>query len=125
SFVGLSNDDLYALRQDAYGVPISSIARMAAPDASTEGVGRVHLRLRSSGAVLDGRYYKLNNGKKVRVVNGKTNVLSSVKAEFSNEPPPALGLAGDLVICVGAYDDGGAATNVGRPATSPTIVRAG
>ena len=124
-FPGISSTDLYALRRDTVGVPGSRIARMAAPDASTEGVGRVHLRLRHSGAVLAGTYYQLPDGRKARVVNGRTQLLSKVKSEFLTGPAAPAGLAEDLVICVGAYDDGGAATHVVRPAVPPTVLRPG
>ena len=38
-FPGASNDDLYSLRRDTVGVSGARIARMSAPDPSTEGVG--------------------------------------------------------------------------------------
>jgi hypothetical protein len=125
AFAGASNDDLYALRRDTVGVPGSRIPRMSAPDVSTEGTGRVHLRLRHSGAVLVGPFYQLTGGRKIRVVNGRTQVLSRVKAEFLAEPASPGGLSEDIVICAGAYDDAGAATHVMRPSVSPTVLRAG
>lgn len=124
-FTGLSNGDLYAVRRDTVGVAGSRIARMAAPDPSTEGVGRVHLRLRHAGAELTGPYYELADGLKARVVNGRTQLLSRVKADFLSEPASPVGLTEDLVICVGAYDDAGAATHVVRPSVSPTVLRPG
>ena len=125
SFLGFTNDDLFALRRDAFGVPAESVPRMFRPERSMEGVGRVHLRLRNAGASPDGRYYKLKNGEKVRVVNGNTDLLCLVKAKFLNEPPLAPGLTEDYVICVGALDDGGTAASVARPSTPASIVRSG
>lgn len=124
-FAGASNEDLYALRRDTAGVPGSRIPRMSTPDPSTGGVGRVHLRLRHSGAALSGRFYQLADGRKIRVVNGRTQVLSRVKAEFLAEPVSPPGLSEDIVICAGAYDDAGAATHVMRPSVAPTVLRSG
>ncbi len=124
-FDGVSNDELYDLRQDIVGVPRLRIPKASAPEPHFESVGRVHLRLRNSGAALVGPIYQLVDGRKVRVVNGRTRALSRVKSEYRDEPTPPPGMSEDIVICAGAYDDAGAATHLLRPAPTPTVLRPG
>jgi hypothetical protein len=46
-----------------------------------------------------------------------------VKSRFSGEPPPPVSV--DIVICVGADDDGGVPTNVVREQGAANIIRGG
>lgn len=48
-FAGATNEVLYSLRRDRVGVSGTRIARMSAPDPSTEGAGCVHLRREEQG----------------------------------------------------------------------------
>ncbi len=76
----------------------------------------------ANGGVLEGSIYVIN-GKRIRLVHGAGELLSSVKSRFSGEPPPPVGL--DFVICVGAIDDGGAPVNVVRDQGQANIIRGG
>jgi hypothetical protein len=124
-FDGLSMDDLYALRRDVGGVSSLRIPRYFQPDPSMDAVGRAHLLIRHAGATLDGHRYVCSHGEKVRIVNGRTKLISQVKQEFSEEPPVAPALDNDIVICAGGAEDGGVPSHLVRGSTTPTIVRTG
>ena len=125
SFDGLSMDDLYAWRRDTHGVSSLRIPQFFEPDAAMDAVGRAHLLLRHAHANLDGSRYVTNAGKRMRVINGKTKLISQLKSEFSEEPSPAGRPEDDIVLCAGAADDGGVPGHLVRGATPPTIIRGG
>lgn len=115
-------EELYALRIDFSGKKGSNVPRTKRPDLSMHQLGASHLLLMANGAVLEGSIYVIN-GKRIRLVHGAGELLSSVKSRFLGEPPPPVGL--DFVICVGAIDDGGAPVNVVREQGQANIIRGG
>jgi NAD-dependent SIR2 family protein deacetylase len=122
-FAGLDNVDLYSLRRDFCGVPPGQIPRDPEPTLAMASTAKAHLLLRHAGSTMEGPCHLTANGRRVRVVNGLTRILSQVKAEFVPRLPPEPKL--DYVICAGAEDDGGAQPNIVRPSDNPTIVRFG
>lgn len=117
----LSSDDLHALKLDACGVPRHQISRTREPDETMEVLGAVHLGLLNRGATLQGSRY-MAEGKRVRVLYAQGRTLSAVRQKYAGEVQPLI--PDDIVICVGAKDDGGAAANVVRPQRLPSnIVR--
>jgi hypothetical protein len=125
TFEGVLIEDLHALRRDAYGVPASRIARFARPEESMDAVGRAHLLLRHSGATLEGQHYVTSAGKKIRVVNGKTRLVSRTKAYFAEGPPSPGGLDDDYVLCAGGTGGEEVHSDVVRGTENPGVVRAG
>jgi NAD-dependent SIR2 family protein deacetylase len=122
-FAGLDNVDLYSLRRDFCGVPPGQIPRDAEPTPAMSSAAKAHLLLRHSGSTMEGPCHLTANGKRIRVVNGLTRIVSQVKAEFVPRLPPEPKL--DYVVCAGAEDDGGVQPNIVRPSDNPTIVRFG
>ena len=125
SFGGMSVDDLYAFRRDVGGVSSLRIPKYFEPDPSMDAVGRAHLLLRHAGATLSGPRYISSDLKKIRVVNGKTKLISQIRQEFSEEPPLPATLGDDIVICAGASEDGGVPSHIVRGSTTATVVRSG
>jgi hypothetical protein len=125
SFDGVSIDDLYAWRRDTHGVSSERVPRYFQPEDSMNAVGRAHLLLRHAEARLDGSRYVTNAGKRIRVINGKTKLISQLKKEFSEEPPTAGRPEDDIVLCAGASPDGGVPSDLIRAATPPGVIRAG
>jgi hypothetical protein len=119
----LDNDSLYSLRRDLCGVPPGTIPRKSEPDLGMADVSRVHLALKSKGAVLTGAVYQMQSGLRVKLVNGQTRLLSQVKKEF--EVAPATADKHELVICAGAVDDGSAASNIVRASSPRSVLRGG
>jgi len=115
-------EELYALRTDFSGKKGSDVPRTKRPDLSMHQLGASHLLLMANGAVLEGSIYVID-GKRIRLVHGAGELLSSVKSRFSREPPPPVSV--DIVICVGADDDGGVPTNVVREQGAANIIRGG
>ena len=124
AFDGVSVDDLYAFRRDTGGVSSIRIPRYSRPDPSMDAVGRTHLLLRHAGATLDGSCY-LKDGNKVRIINGRTKLISQIRQDFSEEPPVPVPLDSDIVICAGGSEDGGVPSHIVRGSTMPTVVRSG
>jgi hypothetical protein len=125
TFDGVLTEDLHALRRDVYGVPASRIARFSRPDDSMNAVGRAHLLLRHAGATLEGPRYVTAMGRKVRVINGKTRLISQTKANFAEDPPAVGGLDDDYVLCAGATAGEEIHSDVVRESDHPGVVRAG
>lgn len=121
-FEHTSVNDLYLLRRDFSGVRSDRIPEKLSVDDMT-GVGRVHLRLRQRGYTLDGPSYMNAEGTRIRVVNGRTNVLSQVMARHRGEPVRPI--PDHFVICPGAISDGGAAPDIVRPKKAADILRSG
>ncbi|HWZ45662.1 MAG TPA: hypothetical protein VNW97_19460 [Candidatus Saccharimonadales bacterium] len=115
-------DDLYQLRRDFAGVAFNRAPKLP-NKADMVGVGRIHLRLRAKGCRLDGSSYVTTENQRIRVVNGKTDVLSDVQARHRDEPNKPI--EDKYVICPGAFDAGGAASNIARPQKAASIVRPG
>jgi hypothetical protein len=121
SFEGsLSTEELYSIRRDACGQPNGAVCRKKTPDAAMRMVGATHLLLFKKGAMLNGSVYQLA-GRRIRVVQGAGQPLSAIRRKFSHEVPNVM--APDVVICAGAYDDGGVPADLVRESTLPTIVR--
>jgi hypothetical protein len=117
----LSVEDLYALHLDACGVPLGDIARIKCPNPTMQVLGAVQLGLMAEGATIEGNHYVLD-GLRIRVIYGQGRPLSDIRRLYLEELrqfAPA-----DIIICVGAKDDGGVPPDVARdsPAAS-TIVR--
>jgi SIR2-like domain len=123
-FDGIDGEDLHALRRDVFGVPPFRIPRFFQPDGSMNAAGRAHLLLRHSGATIQGTAYKNAAGQNIRVINGKTRLLSAVKAEFNEGPPTVDGLEEDFVVCAGATGSDDVQSDVIRE-RRPDIVRSG
>jgi hypothetical protein len=115
----LSADELYSLRRDIEGLPSSRIARKKVPDAQMQLIGTVHMRLIEAGAAFSGPRYTFNS-KRIRVLQGAGRVLSLTKKQFDSEELP---IGDDIVICVGADDDGGVPTSIVRGTSSPLLIR--
>ncbi len=124
-FDGLSIDDLYAWRRDTYGVSSARVPRFSQPEDSMDALGRAHLLLRHAEAKLDGSRYVTKAGQRIRVINGKTKLISQVKKEFSEEPPTPGSPKDDFVLCAGATEDGGVPSHIVRGSPPPTVIRAG
>lgn len=124
-FDALSIGDLYGVRRDVDGVPSTRIPRYAQPDETMDAVGRAHLLLRHNRATLDGSRYVTSQGKRVRVLNGRTKLVNRVRTEFAEELAPVTGADDDFVICAGATDDGGTPGNISKGSASPSVVRTG
>lgn len=125
SFDGIAVDDLYAVRRDVGGVSSLRIAKYFNPDPSMDAVGRAHLLLRHAGATMSGPRFISSDLKRIRVVNGKTKLISQIRQEFSEEPPLPATLGDDIVICAGASEDGGVPSHIVRGSTTATVVRSG
>lgn len=117
-----TTEELYALRVDFSGKKEGNVPRTKRPDPNMHQLGATHLLLMGNGAVLEGSTYVIS-GKRIRLIHGAGELLSSVKSRFSAEPP--LPVSVDIVICVGAFDDGGVPTNVVRAQGAANIIRAG
>ena len=111
--------------RDVGGVSRVRIPKYSEPDPSMNAVGRAHLLLRHAGATISGSQYISSDHKKIRIVNGKTKLLSQIRQEFSEEPPLPATLEDDIVICAGGSEDGGVPSHIVRGSTTPTVVRSG
>jgi len=118
----LTSEDLYSLRRDCCGVTSLGAVSEKRPDTTMEMLGVIILILFSKGAISEGPFHILS-GTKFRVINTAGKSMSQVKLTFANEPPPPI--AADVVICVGAYDDGDVPIDVVRGAGTGTVVRPG
>jgi NAD-dependent SIR2 family protein deacetylase len=118
----LNTDEAYRLRLDACGVPYRKMARQKRPDAYMNKLGVVQLGLLAKGAQLEGNQFVLNQ-KRIRVLNGQGQLLGAVKGRYAEEPAQFPRV--DLMICVGATDDGNMPQSVVRgDAAAGTIIRA-
>ncbi|MEY2536443.1 MAG: hypothetical protein QOG67_183 [Verrucomicrobiota bacterium] len=115
----LSTDELYSLRRDIEGKPPTSIARAKSPTSAMQLIGTIQMRLVEAGATFEGARFVLNS-KRIRVLQGAGEVLSLIKKKFEAEQSP---LAADVVICVGAREDGGAPASIVRGASALTIIK--
>ena len=115
-------DDAYRLRLDVCGVPYRTVARRKRPDVQMTTLGIVQLGLIAKGAQLEGNHFVLNQ-KRIRVVGGQGQLLGAVKGMYAAEPAQFPRV--DLMLCVGATDDGNMPQSVVRgDAAFGTIVRA-
>jgi hypothetical protein len=96
----LSAGDLYGLRRDAEGVPLTKPARLRDPMAG-DVLGMFHLLMVSAGATANAGGYHLG-GQQIRVINGANQLLSTLRETFSDEPPAVSNA--DIVVGVGATD---------------------
>jgi len=118
---GLDAYALYALRRDFAGAPSGTVAKWKDPQDWMDAVGRVHLEMLSSGARLDGSSYLTTDGKRVRVVNGRTLPMNKVRSEYASEPTKAT--PDDYFICAAPSSDIGPPRII--PRATPSIVRPG
>lgn len=118
----LTTDEAYRLRLDACGVPYRKPARQKRPDAHMSKLGVVQLGLLAKGAQLEGNHFVLDQ-QRIRVLNGQGQLLGAVKGTYAEEPAQFPRV--DLMICVGAMDDGNMPQSVVRgDAVVGTTVRA-
>jgi hypothetical protein len=118
----LTTYDFYTLRKDCCGKPSYEVAREKRPSESMNLIGAIILHLLSSGATYDGPTFLLNS-KRIRVIEVANKLLNEVKHLFSKEPLSSISY--DIVICVGAKDDGGVKSNVVRDNGAGDIIRSG
>ncbi len=104
------SETLYGWRRDAEGVPSGTPATRNQP-AIGEALGYFHLLLRRAGAEQLAEGYRLHD-RTIRVINGASRVLSSLRAQFVEAPSIVVS---DIVVAVGAMD----------LAVPPNVVRAG
>jgi hypothetical protein len=120
AFSNLNSADLFKVRKDICGKPTSEVTRLKRPEHHMRTLGAIQLMLFAKGATLHGPTYVLGDTR-VRVVLGVGELLSHIKARFATESEVVPTC--DIVICVGADDDGGAATNIVRQDTVSSIIR--
>jgi hypothetical protein len=108
------------MRRDFSGTLNDDAVRTRIPTEQMELVGVCHLQLIARGAVREGSRYILN-GNRIRVVSGAGRLLSSVREKYTAETPCRV--SDNIVVCVGARDDGSAAANIVRPEPEGNIVR--
>jgi hypothetical protein len=111
------SEALYGWRQDAEGVPSGSPACRKRPE-NWEVLGYFHLLLRQAGAEQCEKGYRMN-GRTIRVVNGGSAVLSTLRARFIEAPTT---ITADVVVAVGATDLG-LPGNFIRPGRAGDVVR--
>jgi NAD-dependent SIR2 family protein deacetylase len=118
----LNTDEAYRLRLDACGIPYRKAARQKRPDVHMNKLGVVQLGLLARGAQLEGNQFVLNE-QRIRVLNGQGQLLGVIKGAYADEPAQFPRV--DLMICVGATDDGNMPQSVVRGDSSAgTTVRA-
>jgi hypothetical protein len=98
----LSAAELYDVRRDSEGVPLTRVAVTREPPMSATAAAYAHLLLRNAGAVAIGSWWSFG-GKTLRVVNGGGRSLPEIREDF--EEPGAMPAA-DVVICAGAFELG-------------------
>lgn len=119
TFTGQTSEQLYALRRDVTGRASNEVVRVSEPDSSMGLLGAVLLRLLTGGAVLDDGAFRIGS-KRVRVVHAAGTLLSQAQARLGVEETPHQP---DIVVCVGADDDGGVPDHLLRGDTPATVVR--
>jgi len=98
----LSCDELYALRQDAEGIPYHRAATLKAPAPHAAQSAFAHLLLLDAGAVQRGAWLE-HGGRTIRVVNGAGQGLAQVKGRYKE---PVTVVQSEIVVCAGAEDFG-------------------
>lgn len=111
------SETLYDWRRDAEGVPSRKPATTKRP-GNWEALGHFHLLLRRVGAEQHQEGYRLN-GRTIRVVNGASTVLSSLRTLFIEAP---AAISADVFVAVGATDLG-LPGNFVRPGRAGDVVR--
>ena len=107
----LNADEVYRLKEDTCGAPANTVSRVKRPTKSLNMAGAVHAGLKINGAAHEGSSYRLD-GKRIRILNAQGQLLTSFRSQFQDEPTPFA--PADLLICVGAKDDGGVAIDIAR-----------
>jgi len=115
--------DLYTFRRDAECVRIGRAARRKTPDAGVQNFAFFNLALLRTGAQREGAFFRLGDGRLVRVLNGAGRWLKAVEREYAQEPPGVP--VADVVMCVGAEDYGAPASVVRGGAPSSVVRPAG
>jgi hypothetical protein len=91
-------DDLYDCRRDAEGVPYSRAAKSKEPAPQAAQASFFHHLLVKAAAIRTGSWYE-HGGKRIRVVQGAGEALSSVREKYVE--PPGLPQP-DIVVCAGS-----------------------
>lgn len=116
----LTATEYYELRRDLTGAPAGTITRAKDPAEHMYMAGAAILFLKQAGAVTNGSYMQLNETS-IRVVQAN-GPLSLAKRKYS-ESVASPASEPEIVVCAGAFDDGGVPPNVARGTPSTTIVR--
>ena len=119
----LSADELYDLRRDISGVAPMDVVREGQPRDHMRGAAATHLLVQERGGRFSGPRYVVADQVIVRIVNGASDSFHRVRARFArNQPASPLG---EVVICVGTADDGGAPSDIVRESSGEpaSIVR--
>ena len=114
----LDSEALYGWRRDAEGVPCGKPATKKQPE-NIELLGFFHLLLRQAGATAHEAGYDVN-GRTIRVINGRGASLSTLRSEFSDEPPAVV--RADMIVAVTATDLG-SPDNIVRSGRAGDIIR--
>ncbi len=117
----LETQDLYDLRRDWSGVARTAVTRRRDPEPADQSLGCVFLEMLAAGATLDGSLLQLN-GRRIRLVQGAGRMLYDLKEQLGEMSPFD---APEVTVCVGAFDDGGAAAHIIRPTRRSTVIRPG
>ena len=119
SFNHLSTNELFALRRDACGQPRGKAVSSRQHEEPMRIFGALCIWLLKEGAILDGSLFRMGSTT-LRIIQAAGQALSEVKNRFSREPQS---LGTNIVICAGAFDDGGAASDIVRETSTPGLVR--
>jgi hypothetical protein len=95
-----SGEDSYRCRCDAEGKPYNLAAQKKTPSADAGQAAFFHHLLISAGANRDGAWYLLG-GRRIRVINGGGQGLTSVRENYKEAP---AAIQPDMVVCAGALD---------------------
>lgn len=113
--------ELFELRRCAEGLPNNNVPRSKRPTINMNLYGAIMLMLMERGAAFEGPIC-IFDGLKLRVLNITGDLISRAKARFEDELTPT---GVDVVVCVGADDDGGVPSNIARDQSTSTVVRTG
>jgi hypothetical protein len=113
------NSALWQIRRDLEGCAPNEPAKQRNPPNESL-LGLTILQLEAAGAVADGPYWLLLDGRRVRVLRAVNKFLHRVEAEYQRELAPTV--APNLVIAVGA-EALGLPLSIVRSTTVATIAR--
>ena len=113
-------DTLYWLRQDIFGIPRSyAVDTNDVDNPGTNNAAAFLLHLLNKGASFS-HDHLIFNGKKIRVI-GCSSMLAIIKDKYQIELD--IHQIDTILVCPGAIDDGGAATNVVRDPIPRDVIR--
>ncbi len=98
----LESSSLYNCRRDAEGVAYNRAAVLKQPPAHLAQTACFHHKIAALAEAREESWYVID-GRLVRIVQGAGQGLAALKGKF-NEPPTIV--QSDIVVCVGAQEDG-------------------